>query len=102
MRKTVITPLLTHHSGTKYTQEYAAYPLPSGEERKEYENLIKILSFHREHKNCFVLPNRTAEYFNKTRYIIEFNITLNKIRIPILEAYDKRKNTHYLSKYIGF
>jgi hypothetical protein len=38
MRKKAITPLLIHGSGTNYTQEYAAYPLPSGEERKEYEN----------------------------------------------------------------
>jgi hypothetical protein len=37
-----IIPLLTHKSGTNYTQEYTAYPLPSGEERNEYENLIKI------------------------------------------------------------
>ena len=93
MRKTAITPLLIHQSGTNYTQEYTASPLPSEEERKKYENLIKITSFYREHKNCFVLPNRIVKYFNKIRYLIEFNITPNKLRNPILEAYDNRK-TH--------
>jgi hypothetical protein len=48
MRKTAITPLLIRQSGANYTQEYTTYPLPSGEERKECENLIKITSFHRE------------------------------------------------------
>jgi RNAse (barnase) inhibitor barstar len=100
--KTTITPLLIDQGGTNYTQEYTTYPLPSGEERKEYENLRKITSFHREHKNCFVLPNRIVEYLDNIWYLIEFNIIPNKIRIPILEACDNRKNTHYLSKYIGF
>jgi hypothetical protein len=86
MRKTAITPLLIHQSGTNYTQEYIVYPLPSGEERKEYENLIKITFFYREHKNPFVLSNRIVEYFNKIWHLIEFNTTPNKLRIPILEA----------------
>jgi len=98
MRKTAITPLLIHQSGTNYTQEYTASPLPSEEERKKYENLIKITSFYREHKNCFVLPNRIVKYFNKIRYLIEFNITPNKLRNPILEAYDNRK-THIVKIY---
>jgi len=104
MRKTAVTPLLIHQSGTNYTQqyEYTTYPLPSEEERKEYENLIQITSFHREPKNCFVLPNRIVEYLDKIWYLIEFNITPNKIRIPILEAHNNKKNTHYFSKYIGF
>ena len=79
LRKTAITSLLIHQSGTNYTQEYTAYSLPSGEERKEYENLIKIIYFQTEHKKCFVLPNRTVEYLNKIWNLIEFNITPNKI-----------------------
>jgi len=86
MRKTAITPLLIQQSGTNYTQQYTVYLLPSGEERKEYENLIKITSFYREHKNSFVLSNRIVEYFNEIWFLVEFNITPNKLRIPILEA----------------
>jgi hypothetical protein len=63
---------------------------------------ISLKSFHSEHKNCFLLPNRIVEYFNKVWYLIEFNISPNEIRIPILEVYENRKHTYYLSKNIGF